>query len=181
MKNLSFIFLLLCCISCGSAQNEPVRPGDRSDFFIGRWELKKYLYEDQVLVDVSDSAKPFRDSVIVYAQKGMQLSQDDSVRIMNNINQLLSSLKENTIEFKEEGKIVANVVTYNPKGTPITRRLEGIYEVDYHKLRIELSDELTYEPNPAGAFIWFYKNGELLLYRNYQRANESCDVYERAD
>jgi len=164
-------------LGCTNAQNKNDELIRDPKELLGRWELQKKSDEDRVIFDISDKSKMFKDSLSLYYQKGVQYSEDDSLRIITNIDHLLNLMKNSYLIFGENEKIIASVFINYPN-SPLTYTLDGIYEVDFHKLRIELQDH-DYPIDPAGSFHWYIKNQYLFLIRNYKGANEMTYMYKR--
>lgn len=178
MKFLNII-IVLTCLSCTSAQNEKNELIRDPDALMGRWELQKKSNSDQVFFDISDKTKLIKDSLRLYNEKGVQYSEIDSLRIVSNIDTLLKLMKNNYLIFGQNEQIIASVFINYPN-TPLTYTLEGIFEVDFHKLRIEF-EEHEYPLDPSGSYHWYIKNQQLFLIRNYNDANEMTYIYKRTD
>ena len=179
MKYLQ-ILLLLFCVSPAHAQfGEDETSRELSRVLLGRWELKKNVYEGQVWLDISDQPAMLRDSLKARAEKGIALSARDSAGLVAGIEQFADSMKKNYyLDFGPESSITAGVYHRYPQAR--SYKLTGIYETDYGKLRIELVDNKQDMPGVGGTFHWYIRNGELFLYR-YLLGEDVYDVYTRPE
>lgn len=173
LPSILFVFTSLSSV----AQVDRNTTKEDSIPFLGRWELVQESYEGQKLYDFSDKSKFISDSISSRKRKNGLVTSADSLEIIQQVDTLFESLKNNFLHFKVGGKVSAGV-WINRAGGPISYEDDGIYDIDYGRVRVELRHED--QPIYLGGSFYWQMNGDLLFLHSTNHASGTYKVYRRA-
>ena len=152
MKLFHFFLLFSVLMSCTTRQDVKKYKDDDPRSLIGKWELIKVRYNENLYFDVTDDG----------------ITEDE-----------INGMKNTYISFQDGQKVTASVWV-NERDHPNTSVSDGIYEVDIETRRVRIEIPQNDEPNyHAGSFFWKIKNDQLYLYSTNTKGEYK--VYRRAE